>query len=206
VSLLRAITVADGYQAPAPASGASDDFNRANAATLNTSSSGHTWAVTAGTWNVASNQGHPPLALTDYRAATLDGGLVDATIECTFNAPVGLNFDGGLVGRFVDINNFIFLDISLVGSSFLTRTFQRVGGSFSGLTSLVNPVSGIVPGTPFTAKMVLTGSSGESFINNVSMGAFSGVDSGLLASDLHGVVFSSTDSVTPPDFDNFSIA
>jgi hypothetical protein len=196
--LLRRAAIADAYQAPV-GGGFTDNFNRADAASL-----GAPWSYSGANWAIVSNKARPPAGLTDYDAAVVNASLVDCTVQVTINAPVGLNFDGGLVARYVDINNFIFMDISLAGSSFLTRTFQRVGGSFSGLTSLVNPVSGIAPGTPFTAKMVLSGSTGESFINNVSMGTFSGVNAALLSSTTHGMVCSLDDVVTPPDFEDFS--
>lgn len=206
VHALRRAIVADAYAAAA-AGGVTDTFNRADAATLGTSTSGHLWTVTAGTWTIASNVGHPPLSLAAYTAATVDDGVTaDAVIEVTLNSPSGLDFDGGPIGHFVDINNFVFMDISRTGATdYLTRTFQRVGGTFTGLTSLVNPVPGIAQGTPYTARLELSGSGGESFINGVSVGAFSGVDGSLLTSTRHGVVFSATDSTIRADIEDFSI-
>lgn len=205
--LMRRGTIAAARHLAA-SSGASDTFDRANASTLGTSSSGHTWSTTAGTWTIASNKGHPPLGLSAYTAATLDDGVTaNATIQVTLTSGSGLDFDGGPIGHFIDINNFVFMDISRTGSTqYLTRTFQRVGGSFTGLTTLVNPVSGITQGTPFVAKLVLSGSGGESFINGVSMGTFSGVDGSLLSSTRHGVVFSASDGTTAIDMEDFSIS
>lgn len=205
--LLRRGIVADAYQAAA-ATGVTDDFNRADAATLGTSTSGHLWSVTAGTWTIAGNKGHPPLSLAAYTAATVDdGATVDAVIEVTLNSLSGLDFDGGPIGHFVDINNFVFMDISRTGATdYLTRTFQRVGGSFTGLTSLVNPVPGITQGTPYVARLELSGSGGESFINGSSVGSFTGVDGSLLAATRHGVVFSATDSTFAADIEDFSVS
>lgn len=82
---------------------ASDDFNRANdAATLNTSSSGHIWAAHVGTWGIDSNQGYLPSPVTDS-VVTVEVSAADVTAQVTL-AIVGNR--PGLSFRFVDTNNY----------------------------------------------------------------------------------------------------
>jgi hypothetical protein len=179
-----------------------DDFNRANAASLGTSSSGHTWVSLGAPFTIAGNAAHPPSGLADYTIDYIDAGEADVTIEVTITATPGLDFDGGIAGRVVDINNFVFFDISRTGSTFLTRTFQRVGGSFSGLTSLVNPVAG-TPSDPKVVRLVLSGSGGESFIDGVSVGSFSGLNAALVTPTKHGFVSNLSD--TSATYDGFAV-
>jgi hypothetical protein len=181
---------------------AADNFNRADAATLGTSSSGHLWTSHGTPFTLSSNAAHPPSGITDYTIDSLNGGTADVTVSCTITPrDLGHDFDAGLAGRVVDNNNFVFLDISRSGSVLLTRTFQRVGGSFTGLTSLVNPIA--AAGTPMLVELVLSGDAGESFIDGVSMGSFSGLNGALLTPTRHGIVTSLTDPLST--FDDFNI-
>jgi hypothetical protein len=199
----RRLLLADSYQAPA-VGGASDNFNRADSGTLGTSSSGHVWTNHGTpTFGIVSNAAHPPAGVSDYNIASLDGGLVNCTVQCTITAPIGLDFDAGLAGRVVDQNNFIILDVSRSGSDLVTRVFKRVGGSFTGLTTFLNPAPGVAQGTPFVAKLVLSGAGGEAFLNATSIGTFSGLDAVLQTPTRNGIVTSLSD--TTAVFEDFSI-
>lgn len=167
----------------------SDTFNRANAASLGTSSSGAVWTVhTADTWSIVSNQADPP-SIGGYSVASLDSGETDVTITVTVYPESG-GVDIGLAARVVDNNNFVFLDVSKSGANYTTRTFKRVGGSFTGITSALGPpLSGVTAQPdPFTISMVLSGSGGESFVAGNSVGTFTGLSGPLLTATRHGIV------------------
>lgn len=188
--LSRRGAVADAWTAPGGGPLAVDTFNRADAATLGTSSSGHVWSEHGTAWSIASNRAHPPL-LSPYTIVSLDAGDADVEIEVTVH-PVA-DCDLGLAARCVDANNFIFLDVSRSGDHYVSRTFQRVSGSFSGLTSLVDPVTSIAVVTdPFTLRLAVNGSSGESWINDVSMGTWSSIDASLVTPTRHGLATGTT--------------
>lgn len=182
---------------------AADTFNRADAATLGTSSSGHTWTVhTADTWSIASNVAQPP-SIGGYSVASLDAGAADADITVTIQPGAAGGVDIGLAARVVDNDNFVFLDVSKSGANYVTRTFQRVSGSFTGLTTLLGPPLTGVSGQPatFTLRLVVTGSTGESFVQGTSVGTFSGINAGLLSATRHGlVVGASSGGVRYEDF------
>lgn len=185
---------------PAPPSLPSDDFNRANAASLGTSSSGHVWDEHGTAWSINANRCVPPL-ISDYKVVTLDADQADVTITATV-IPAGTP-DLGLCARVVDANNLVFFDIVEVGGHWICRVFQRLGGSFTGLTSLVDPVTELVDNTtPFTATLTVTGDAGEAFINGVSQGTWTGLDSSLLSATSHGLVGNEVQLAT---FDDLAI-
>jgi hypothetical protein len=167
----------------------SDDFNRADGA-LGTSSSGHAWTHSG--WTVASNKCKPPTS-GGLVYATVDAGVANVTVAVTVDPAVAP--DLGLVARYIVYET----------DHWLCRVFQKVGGgSFAGLTTLVNPIVtlGSDNDTPFTAALTVSGSGGEAFINGVSQGTFTGVDSGLLSATSHGLA---ANDIVSSTFDNFAI-
>lgn len=183
-----------------PATLPSDNFNRADAATLGTSSSGDTWDEHGTVWSIASNRARPPSG-GSYVFATLDAGVADVTVEATV-IPGGTP-DIGLCARVVDSNNLVFFDFSWNSDHYECRVFQRVGGSFTGITSFVSNVTAVPNNTdPYTLTLTCTGAAGEAFANGVSQGTWTGLDSSLLTATSHGLA--SKDS-HPVAFDDFSI-
>jgi hypothetical protein len=187
---------------------AADNFNRADGA-LGTSSSGHVWTHTG--WTVASNVARPP-AVADYRFATLDGGQADVDVTTTIIPSVSSAAnDMGLAARVVDSNNLLIYNFACIAGVWLCRAYQRVGGSFTGITSSVNPVPelGNSDFRPFRARMLVEGDAGEVFCTTQddlvtwhSQGTFSGIDGGLLAATAHGLFGNDTDE---SGFDGFDI-
>lgn len=191
----------DPYRYAAAVTLPSDDFNRANAASLGTSSSGHVWDEHGTAWSIASNRCVPPSS-GGYKFATLDAGEADVTVAATIN-PSGAP-DLGLCARFVDASNLVFFDVVWETDHWICRVFQRLAGSFTGLTALVNPVVtlGADNTTPFTASVELAGDAGEAFINGVSQGTWTGLDGSLLSATDHGLV---GNDVVASTFDNFAV-
>ena len=169
---------------------AADTFTRANAAALGTSPAGHVWDEHGTAWTIVSNKAHPP-NVVGYTVATLDAGATAVTVTVTVTPDA--DCDLGLAARVVDTSNFVFLDISRSGDHYVSRTFQRVAGSFAGLTTLVDPVTSISDvAAPFTLTLTVNGQAGESLVNDVSMGTWSSLDSGLLAATTHGLAVGAT--------------
>jgi hypothetical protein len=196
--LLRRGAIADAYTSAV--SLPSDNFNRADAATLGTSSSGHTWDEHGTAWSIASNRCVPPSS-GGYRFVTLPAGQADVTVTATINPAASP--DLGLCARVVDTNNLVFFDLDWVTDHWICRVFQRLGGSFTGLTSLVDPVAGLADNTtPFTAALTVTGATGGATINGASQGTWTGLDSSLLTATAHGLV---GNDITASTFDNFAI-
>lgn len=198
IHLLRHGIVAAGYRPPA-GSLPSDNFNRADAATLGTSSSGHVWNEYGTAWSIASNRCVPP-STGGYKFATLDASTPDVTVTATINPAASP--DLGLAARVVDVSNLVFFDIVWVSDHWICRVFQRVAGSFTGITALVNPVAGLADNTtPFTAALTVDADAGEAFINGASQGTWSGLDSSLLTATAHGL---GGNEVVSSTFDSFS--
>lgn len=164
-----------------------DNFNRADAASLGTSSSGHVWDEHGTAWSIVGNQCRPP-AVAAYDFATLDAGKADVTVTVTVD-PRGNGRDMGPVARVVDTNNLVFFDCTWVTDHWVCRAFERVGGSFTGLTALVDPVTvlGSDQTTPFSMVLTVSGSSGSVSINSASQGTWSSLDPSLLSATKHGL-------------------
>lgn len=167
-----------------PTTYAADNFNRADAATLGTSSSGHTWDEHGNAWSIDTNRARPPGG-GPFKLATLDAGHADVAVEVTIIPNAG---DLGLVARVVDTGNHVLFNLSWDGR-WLCKVFYKVGGGgYTGLTSLVDPVPQLSDSTTqFTARLELTGDAGEAFIEGASQGTWTGLDSGLLSATSHGL-------------------
>lgn len=188
-----------------------DDFNRADAATLNTSSSGHVWAQLTDNWSIASNVAHPPNVAGGNRYATLNAGQQDVTVDVTIIPESGVSNDCGMTARFLDADHHIFFTVVNVGGDWLTRVFQNSGSGYSGLTSLLNPVPWLPNNDfrPFRMRLVLSGLSGEGFISTQddltdfqSVGAWSGTLDASLTHTSYGMVGNDADGT---GFENFEV-
>jgi hypothetical protein len=166
-----------------------DDFARADAATLGTSTDGHLWDEYGTAWSISGGRARPPVG-AGYRIAAMNAGAADVDITASV-LPSAFSLsspDFGLVARSIDINNFVFFDVVWAVDHWLCRVFQRVGGTFTGITSQVNPVPGMGDNDdPFTARLVAVGDSGEAFLNGASVGTWSGLNATLLAPTWHGL-------------------
>lgn len=179
---------------------ASDNFNRANAGSLGTSSSGHAWTDSGGTWTLSGNTAHgPALSGGNYALSSVNAGAADVDITVTVALSGGV--DVGIAARVIDSDTFIYMDFTESGADFITRTFQRVGGSFTGLTSLVGPFSAT---SPITLRLVCVGSSGEAFVQGASVGTWSSLHASLVTPTKHGLAIGSNSSANA--YDNFSVA
>lgn len=189
---------------------ASDDFSRADAATLGTSDSGDTWVEDPSPWSIASNVAHGP-ALSGYRWAVIDVGEADAEVTLTMIPSPSASNDCAVIVRYGDSGNHILFNVVCIAGAWLCRVFQKVGGGgYTGLTTLQNPPTmlGNSNFNPFRARLVCTGTDGEAFLTDqtdlntfISVGTWSGADAGLTATR-HGMAASDS---SLSGFDGFSI-
>lgn len=163
-----------------------DNFNRTDdAAALGTSSSGHAWTSHAGTWGIGSNRAVPPN--TALAVSTVDASQLLVSVQVTVIPPASGNTDVAIAARYTDANNYIFLNVSKSVAVQVSRTFSRVGGSNTGITSLVNPAVADVTSS-FTMRITFTSASaGECFVNDVSMGTFSGINAAHQTPTRYGI-------------------
>lgn len=192
---------------PAAAGGlpVTDDFNRMdNAASLGVATSGHTWATRAGTMGVNGNQAYAPALgttnLLQAAFATVDTGASDVTIEVTMpTARSAISFDG-ILFRYVDNNNFWLARYSW--QNVRVQLDLMTGGSF---LAAVN-TAGISPPQAhdgMVMKVVLSGTSIELFIDNVSYIATTSATSQTAVE--HGIVIGNIVDTTMSRLENFSI-
>ena len=204
-SPLRAAAGGEGASGGVSLLTASDSFDRADGP-IGTADSGHTWVesgVGSG-WTVASNTAKPP-SDAGWSWATLDLGAADADISVEMNGNGGGAPDLGIAAKVQDASNLILFDVVFVTDHWICRVFQRVAGSFNGLTALVDPVPGVTNtnAAVFTIRLVTNGAAGEAFIAGTSMGTWSALsDNGILAETAHGL---GGTSVTFATFDDFTM-
>lgn len=200
-SLYRAATDSPTVAGSSVSTLVSDSFDRAdNASSLGSTDTGQAWTANSGTWGIGSNRAVPPNAASAN--ATVDAGALAVTVSLTCIPPASGNIDVAIIARYVDANNYIFLDVSKSGSVQVSRTFSRVGGANTGITSLINPAVADITST-FTMKLVFTSASaGESFVNGVSMGTFSGLNAALQTPTKYGMWCNSAGGCR---FDTFTV-
>lgn len=182
-----------------------DDFNRSNGS-MGTPPVGSYWQP-QGDWSIAGNRAHFASVNSGgaYIPTVVDAGTGNCTVSATFILDATFN-DCGMALRFADNNNFIFVDITGSDSGgWQSRTFERIGGSFTGMTSLMSLV-GVSSSTPLTVKAIMSGSQVEIFYNigagNVSLGSFTN-STVLRTNTLHGLV--SDSAQTNVNVDDFLI-
>jgi hypothetical protein len=183
----------------------SDSFNRTNGPLGNADTS---QAWTAGSdWSISGNRAlfSSILAGGSYAAAVVDAGAANVTVtaDLTLNASGG---DHGLAVRYADLDNFVYIDISgSDGAGWSSRTFERIGGTFTGVTTLTT-LTGASSAAPLKVKVVASGSTvtvsydaGSGF---VEIGSFTNAV-GLRTNTKHGLVSESGQLVSL--FDNFLV-
>jgi hypothetical protein len=86
--------------------GASDTFDRVNAATLGSAESGQPWTDIRGQWGITSNNAICQTPLADHNITIVETLLADCVINLALSAS---NTGGpGLVFRYVDANNYLY--------------------------------------------------------------------------------------------------
>lgn len=186
-------TISSTNTTPKLVAGSSDNFNRTDASTLGTASSGQLWSVLSGShWYIAGNRvSAGDGSGSSYYAAIIPSGISDATVSV--DCIVAAAMDQGLALRAQDDNNYLFVDVSGDGAgNYVTRTFRKTGTSFTPLTSLIT-LTGLSPGMTLTMKAVMSGTSITVYANkgtgDVQVGQIS-VSTGLESQTAHGIVIS----------------
>jgi hypothetical protein len=149
-----------GVRAAVAVTGRSDDFNRANSATLGTPSDGGTaWVqlavFTSNTVGIISNQAARSDATTGAPLyAVLESSLTDVTIQFTASAVVGAT--PSFVARAADKNNLVLCQYNGSGNM---EHYHIVAGSFSSVldSTAFTPSSGdiltlTISGNNYTMK------------------------------------------------------
>lgn len=115
----------------APPAGFTDNFNRADSATLGTSSGGQTWSVVTAGFAIAGNLAKRSAA---NGIVVIDSGVADCLVQADYN-PLGSEV--GLVFRLTDASNYIKATES-GGAIYL---FKVVAGAQTTLGSVTQPGS-----------------------------------------------------------------
>lgn len=119
------------------------------------------YSTAGGTWTIQSNK----LTLSSASGTpycVIDAGITDGIVSGIIDP--GGSGGSGLVFRFTDVNNFIY--IRLFGGTTL-GVFKYVAGSFS----TVNTWAVAAPGEPFTLGVELIGTLVRAFLNGVLVGS-----------------------------------
>jgi hypothetical protein len=125
-----------------------------------TAPTGQAWTTDVPGWTVTANQARYSGATAgSYFTAVIDSGHADATVTADIILPA--TGDQGLCLRRLDQSNFIMLDFSGSDGSWVSRTFEKIAGALTGVTTLTN-LTGVVSGTPFTVKAVMAGTQSRS--------------------------------------------
>ena len=175
----------------------SDTFDgRGNAAIGTPSDAGSAWSTiftwTTTTGNVALNSGGDSQA-----TCVLESGESDVEIEVTVTN-VSSTTNVGLCARQTDYQNYILATFEGSGGTAF-RLFSVTGGSFTTIGSATTGL--LTSGVPSTLKLVVNGTSIESFVNGVSVKT--ATSSAHQTVTRHGLRAHS-DGVTT--FDDFSIS
>lgn len=143
------------------APGATDNFNRADAGSLGTSSGGQTWTNGgAGHFAIASNKAVAVFTAGQLTVAWLETGLADFTLTCDIVGSA--TTEVGLVFRLVDSANH-WLILANQGTFAL---YKVTAGGFTNLGGLPACPNGA--GVTFTIKVVCSGSSIQTSIDSGS--------------------------------------
>lgn len=146
---------------------AEDTFTRANGLGLGNLESGQAWAGDAAAFSIASNRCQLP-ATPGFSFALFDLGVAD--FDMTFDIiPSALSGnDVVLVGRWTDVSNHLIFNFSKEVGGWVSRAFEKFGGgSYSGVTTLANPPTGIGNTfDPFRVRLKCDGSTGEVFMTS----------------------------------------
>jgi len=168
-----------------------DDFNRADASVLGTTSFGaKAWATFAGTvaapttatWNILSGKAYTSVSQADA-CAIITSASTDGTLELVISTQSTGYGDSGLVFRYVDQDNFWLLWADKTSGKY--KVMKKSGGTFTTVfTSTVSLADGDV------LRVVLAGNVITSFINGVQIHTVT--DAAFNTSVKHGMRMSST--------------
>jgi hypothetical protein len=183
-----------------------DTFTRAdNASAIGTSTSGDNPTVLVGTWGIAGNKAYIATgsdASSNYNLATWDNGSADVTIEADILTPSSGDFAIGLAMRVADASNFLFAQLTLVGSDSDIYLYKRIAGTYTALATLSGQT--YANNTTYNLKVVLSGTSIEVFVDDVSKLTYNTTTT-LEAETAHGFTFYSGATDTGARWDNLSI-
>jgi hypothetical protein len=116
-----------------------DYFDRANAASLGTTSSGHTWTEVSGSWKVQSYTAKLD-STVGVALAVADAGMVNATLQVVLSAVDTLGAQVSVIFRESDANNF-YRVIAQGAANYVL--YKHVGGAQTQIADLgVAPVAG----------------------------------------------------------------
>lgn len=134
-----------------------DDFNRADNTSL-----GANWSEVAGDLEIISNTVQNRTAVE--AVATYTGTITpsDYSVSTIAQTVTGTSNNAGIIGRYVDINNFYYLRI-LQGTGF--QLFKKVGGATTQLGSTYSTT--ITNGVPHTIKLEMIGSTINGYYDDV---------------------------------------
>lgn len=169
-----------------------DSFNRADSASvLGNTDTGQAWTTQAGTCGISSNEFYVSTPVGSQGIATIDSGITDVRVKVTAKAFSSNRFIG-VVGRFVDGNNFYLAQADTAASSL----YKKVAGSFTqlgsfGAAAVVNDI----------IELRCVGTSIALYINGSSV--ISVTDSALTSGTLCGIRFGT--SASTPRADSFVV-
>jgi hypothetical protein len=142
-----------------------DNFNRANAASLGTSSEGFTWTRVQGFDNttIISNEAGPGVITDSRNRANADLSSSDLYSQIRLSAWIANDsFEPIVRASAAAVTFYIYIPANAASNTH--RIFKCVGGTFSSLQA----ASGNIPSTGQTAKLIVSGSS--------LVGSIAGVD------------------------------
>lgn len=178
-----------------------DDFNRADSVISlgNTVTPGTPWPPpVSGTWGIASTKGYcvteTNTGSTTFEFQTYDVGMSDYTFTVDVN--VNTAATGGLVFRYVDANNFLYLEKNNSGLTL----YKNVAGTF---TAVGSPIAATTVGVATTIQVVTSGTSIS--VTETGGGSISGTIPNFSTSTILGfTVISGAAFGGGVTFDNFS--
>lgn len=175
---------------PLVAATPADTFTRAdnNASLGNTSVGGVPWTVISGQWGIASNRAKETSGTANRGIAVVDSGKADCTISATVAAVGDFNFQGALVFRLTDVNNYYFVNSS-------SEIYRCQGGAFTSVTGGGYP-AGMAWVAGDTMTITLSGSrivvrlNGKVTVNTTQTFNQTATKHGLLNAQANSVQFS----------------
>jgi hypothetical protein len=174
-----------------------DDFNRADANTLGTTSFGSkAWAIAAGTvaapatavWSISSGKAYTSNSQADA-TAVVTSNSADGTLEMTISTQSigsGSYGDSGLVSRYQDQDNFWLLYADRVAAVY--KVMKKSGGTFTTLTTSAVPLA-----NGDVLKTVMNGNVQTFYVNGVQIHTVT--DSAFATSVKHGMRQSATGGI-----------
>lgn len=136
-----------------------DSFNRADSALLlGVTDTGELWTPDRGVWGISTNRAALITSVLTPNIATVPVPVTDYTIQVDLTVAGGLN-SGGPVFRYVDLNNYWYIQANNSGTS-------RLREVVAGVDSIRSSGDG-----GLTAKVILTGNSVDWYIDDTQQSA-----------------------------------